>query len=77
MGFHDLQGSAYEHAFMAEVENFQDAHNGVPSGDVAAALILRDHGRTELLQRLHQREITVVSTADEDTVVEDLLFQEV
>ena len=77
MGLHDLQGSAYEHAFMAEVENFQDADKGVPGDDVAAALLLRDYGRTVLLQRLYRREITVVFPVDEDTTIEDLMLQEI
>jgi len=77
MGFHDLKGLQYEAAYMAEVENFQDAHRGVPGNDVAAALILRDHGRTELLQRLYRREITVISNVDEDTSVDDLVFQDI
>jgi len=75
MGLHSLQGSAYEQAYMAEVENFQDADKGVPADSVAAALLLRDHGRTELLQRLYRREITVVCTVDEDTTIDDLEFE--
>lgn len=76
MGFHNLNGLAYERAFLQEIEMFQNADQGVRADDVAAALLLRDHGKMELLGRLYRREITTATMVDEDTVLEDLLFQE-
>jgi hypothetical protein len=72
---HELEGSAYEDAFMAEVNNFKDAQKGVNGDDVAAALILRDEGRMDLVERLHRREIHVFGEVDEDTRFEDLVFE--
>jgi hypothetical protein len=72
---HELEGSAFEDAFMAEINNFKDAMKGVNGDDVAAALILKDEGRTDLLEKLHQREIHVVGEVDEDTKFKDLVFE--
>jgi hypothetical protein len=75
MKLHQLEGLAYEEVYLAEVENFKDPEKGVNGDDVAAALILRDEGRADLLSRLHRREIHVVGEVDEDTRFEDLVFE--
>jgi hypothetical protein len=55
-----------------EVSHFKDAANG---DDVAAALILRDEGRTDLLERLHNRKIHCVVAVYEESRFEDLEFE--
>jgi hypothetical protein len=72
---HKLQGVTYEKAFMDEIENFKNAVNGVPASDVAVALLLKDGGRPDLLEKLYGREIHVVGSINEDTKIEDLKFQ--
>jgi hypothetical protein len=72
---HELQGSAYEDVYLEEVGNFKDATSGVDGDDIAAALILRDEGRLDLLERLHRRELHTVVSVDEDTRFEDLEFE--
>jgi hypothetical protein len=72
---HELQGEAYEDVYMQEVWNFTDPYKGVNGEDIAACLILRDVGRTDLLERLHRREIHVVGRIDEDAKFEDLEFE--
>ena len=71
---HELEGSAYEQAYLAEIAKFKDAGNGVTHNDVAGALILRDNGRSDLLKKLHARLIYVVTEVDEDTIFSDLEF---
>jgi hypothetical protein len=72
---HELEGSDYEDVYLQEVGNFKDAAHGVNGDDVAAALILRDAGRMDLLGRLHRREIHVVGRVDEDSTFQDLEFE--
>jgi len=72
---HELQGLAYEDVYMKEVGSFKDSRLGVDGNDVAACLILRDEGRTDLLNRLHRREIHCVIEVDEYTRFADLEFE--
>jgi hypothetical protein len=72
---HGLEGFDYEQEYMKEVENFKDAAKGVNGDDIAAALILRDEGRIDLLRKLHQRKMHVVGVVDEDSNFEDLEFE--
>ena len=72
---HGLEGFDYEQAYLEEVSNFKDAALGVDGNDVAAALILKDEGRTDLLDRLHKREIHCVVSVDEESRFEDLQFE--
>lgn len=72
---HELQGLAYEKVYEAEVGNFKNARRGVNGNDVTAALILKDAGRMDLLEKLHQREIHVVGEVDEDSTFADLVFE--
>ena len=72
---HELEGLAYEIVFMEEVSQFKDAALGVNANDVAAALIVRDEGGDDLLERLYRREIHVVGEVDEESRFEELEFE--
>jgi hypothetical protein len=72
---HQLEGCDYETAFMNEVSNFKDAAKGVNGDDVAAALILKDEGQTNLLEKLYRREIHVFGEVHEDSTFADLIFE--
>lgn len=72
---HGLEGFDYEQAYLEEVSNFKDAALGVSGDDVSAALILIDQGETNLLERLHRREIHCVVSVDEESRFEDLEFE--
>jgi hypothetical protein len=72
---HELQGIEYERVYEVEVANFKHARQGVNGNDVAAALILKDEGQTDLLEKLYQRQIHVVTDVDEGTKFSDLVFE--
>lgn len=77
MKLHELEGSDYEDVFQAEISNFVHPERGVDGNDVAAAIILRDAERSDLLMSLYRREIRTLSDVDEFTRLEDLEFQAV
>jgi hypothetical protein len=72
---HELQGQAYEDVYMQEISNFKDAAAGVDGNDIAAALILLDEGRTDLLTQLRQGQVHVIGEIDEDSTFSELEFE--
>jgi len=70
-------GLVLEKRFDTEVREFVNGATGVECDDVAAAILLRDSGRFDLLKALQQRLITVMNEeVDVDTdTVETLLFK--
>jgi hypothetical protein len=67
-------GIVFERLYMKEIACFKNAHEGVRGDDGDAALLLREAGKMELVELLHQRVIRVVVSCREGTRWDELYF---
>ena len=70
-----LEGEEFETAFLSECTFFINAEGGVQADQIMAGMILRDAGKFDMLQLLHERKIRVLGSVEEDAELEDLEFQ--
>ena len=69
-----LEGEEFETAFLSECTFFINAEGGVQADQIMAAMLLRDAGKYDILEKLHNRKIKAIGLIDEDTEVQDLEF---